>query len=275
MFTAFLTYVLLCIAAFAAGVVNAIAGGGTLLTFPTLLRVCPSSKVANETSTVALVPGSLSGAWGFRRELAGAGPWLMLLIWPSIVGGLVGALLLTELDEKYFELVVPWLLLLAAALFALQPYVNRLIYPTALERVVKHIRQADRAAPWWLQALLVIFQFLVAVYGGYFGAGIGILMLASLGLMGIGDINRMNAVKTLLAFCINGVSVIVFVARMEVEWGYAVPMAVAAIAGGYFGASVGRLLPRSLVRAVVILIGLVLAAYYFAKQAGVFDHALM
>jgi hypothetical protein len=261
MFTLFLTYILLCISAFAAGVVNAIAGGGTLLSFPTLLHAGLSSKAANETSTVALVPGSISGAWGFRRDLAGARRWLMLLTAPSIVGGLVGSLLLTELEDKYFELVVPWLLLLAAVLFAFQPYLSRYIHPAA----------GHRPAPWWLQVLLVVFQFFIAVYGGYFGAGIGILMLASLGLMGIGDINRMNAVKTILASCINGVSVIVFIARREVAYEYALPMAAAAIAGGYFGASLGRLLPRSLVRLVVIVIGLGLAAYYFAKQAGAFD----
>ncbi len=271
MFSLLLTYVLLCTSAFAAGVVNAIAGGGTLLTFPTLLHAGISSKAANETSTVALVPGSISGAWGFRRDLAGARGWLLLLVGPSIAGGLVGSLLLTELEDKYFELIVPWLLLLAALLFAFQPYVNRLIRPAAA--VPLRPPGAKETTAWWSRALLVMFQFWVGVYGGYFGAGIGILMLASLGLMGIGDINRMNAVKTILASCINGVSVIVFACRMEVEWRFALPMTVAAIVGGYFGASVGRLLPPPLVRLLVILAGLGLAGYYFAKGAGVFDQA--
>jgi uncharacterized membrane protein YfcA len=258
MFSALATYLLLCLSAFAAGIVNSIAGGGTLLTFPTLLRTGITSTVANETSTVALVPGSVSGAWGFRRDLAGAGHWLLLLIGPSLLGGLTGALLLTQLDAHYFELVVPWLLLLAAVLFGAQPYLNRLIRPP----------DTEHPAAGWLRTVLFVFQFFIGVYGGYFGAGIGILMLASLGLMGVGDINRMNAVKTILASCINGVSVLVFVVNRDVVWSYALPMAVAAIAGGYCGASLGRLLPRSLVRLVVILIGLGLAGYYFAKDAG-------
>ncbi len=256
----FLTYLLLCLSAFAAGVVNSIAGGGTLLTFPTLLATGITSKVANETSTVALVPGSIAGAWGFRRDLAGARPWLMLLIGPSLLGGLAGSLLLTELNDKYFELVVPWLLLLAAVLFALQPYLNRFMRPGS----------GAHPAAGWLRLLLVVFQFFVGVYGGYFGAGIGVLMLASLGLMGIGDIHRMNAIKTILASCINGISVVVFVARLEVRWDFALPMAAAAIVGGYCGASLGRMLPRQLVRLVVILVGLGLASYYFAKQAGLY-----
>jgi uncharacterized protein len=265
MFSDFLTYFLLCVSAFAAGVVNSLAGGGTLLTFPTLLHAGVSSRLANETSTVALVPGSIAGAWGFRRDLRGARHWLLLLIGPSLAGGLVGALLLTELEDQYFELVVPWLLLLAAGLFGIQPYINRLMDPT-----VGRIGNPPygQSASWALRALLVVFQFFVAVYGGYFGAGIGILMLASLGLMGIGDIHRMNAIKTILASCINGISVVVFVARREVDYGYALPMAVAAIVGGYFGASVGRLLPRRLVRLLVIVVGIGLAVYYFAKQAG-------
>jgi uncharacterized protein len=268
MFSEFLTYFLLCVSAFAAGVVNSLAGGGTLLTFPTLLQTGMLDKMANETSTVALVPGSVAGAWGFRRDLQGASPWLLLLIGPSLAGGLLGALLLTKLKNQYFELVVPWLLLLAAGLFAIQPYLNR-VTDSKVGRIGNP--PYDRRPAGLRLALLVVFQFFVAVYGGYFGAGIGILMLASLGLMGIGDIHRMNAIKTILASCINGISVVVFVACREVDYGYALPMAVAAIAGGYFGASVGRLLPRQVVRLLVIVVGIGLAVYYFAKQAGFFN----
>jgi len=129
--------------------------------------------------------------------------------------------------------------------------------------------QHDQVTPsLFLRIIIMVFQFFVAVYGGYFGAGIGVLMLSALGLMGIGDINRMNAVKTILAACINGVSVIVFVWDRKVDWPYVPPMMVSAIVGGYFGASVGRRLPRTLVRWLVICIGFGLAAYYFGKQAG-------
>jgi uncharacterized protein len=258
--TPFLNWALLCLAAFAAGVVNSIAGGGTLLTFPSLLTVLPD-LLANTTSTVALVPGSVAAAWGYRRDLRGMGGWLWLLVFPSLFGGIVGALLLTRPQQSndYFKAIVPWLLLLAATLFLMQP---------AFTRWFGH---SDETAPpaLWLRTLIVIFQFFVAVYGGYFGAGIGVLMLSSLGLMGIGDIHRMNAVKSVLAACINGVSVLVFVMDGKVDWHYAPPMALAAIGGGYFGARLGRLLPRTLVRWVVILVGFGLAAYYFAKQAAV------
>ncbi len=252
------TWALLLLSASAAGVINTLAGGGTLLTFPSLRAAGLSEVVANSTSTVALVPGSVAGAWGFRRELRGTGPWLALLIGPSLLGGLGGSLLLTRLPNHYFAALVPWLLLTASLLFLAQPYLTRAL----------PARTADSLPSPWLCGAVVVFQFFVAVYGGYFGAGIGILMLTSLGLMGLGDIHRMNAVKTLLASFINGVSVVVFVVEGTVEWRYALPMAVGAIAGGYAGAHLGRALPRVAVRWFVILLGLGLSAYYFALQAG-------
>jgi uncharacterized membrane protein YfcA len=250
----FFTYLSLSIAAFSAGIVNALAGGGTLLTFPALVAAVGTERLANVTSTVALVPGSLASAWGFRHELGENARWLRLLIPPSLLGGLVGALLLTRLPARYFALVVPWLLLAASLLFLVQPYVAR---------VVLSKEEAPPGAA--LQALVVFFQFLVAVYGGYFGAGIGILMLSSLGLMGMGDVHRMNAVKTILATCINGISVVVF-AFSEVAWTFALVMSLAAIVGGYAGARVGRRLPRVLVRWFVILVGLGLSFHYFREQ---------
>jgi uncharacterized membrane protein YfcA len=253
-------HALLMLAAAGAGVINVLAGGGTLLTFPSLVRGGGLEEVvANATSTVALVPGSLAGAWGFRRELRGTGPWLALLVGPSLVGGLIGALLLTRLSNQYFVLVVPWLLLTAALLFLLQPTLAR------------HLPQRPLGglpAPA-LCVAVAGFQLLVAIYGGYFGAGIGILMLSALGLMGLGDIHRMNAVKNLLGAGINGISVVVFVLDDKVSWRYVPGMVLAAIAGGYLGARFGRFLPGALVRWIVIVIGLALSAYYFARQAGV------
>jgi uncharacterized membrane protein YfcA len=257
-----LNYAILIGAAVGAGVVNTLAGGGTLLTFPSLTRVVPE-VVANATSTVALVPGSLAGAWGLRHELRGTGPWLALLIGPSLLGGLAGALLLTRLDPRYFALLVPWLLLTASLLFLAQPALARRL-PSSGGDVLPSPR---------LCAGVVVFQLGVAVYGGYFGAGIGILMLSALGLMGLGDVHRMNGVKNLLAVCINGVSVVVFVLDGKVDWRYAPLMAAGAIAGGYAGARVGRRLPRALVRWFVISVGLVLSAYYFARNAGVLSSA--
>lgn len=246
---------LLLLAALAAGALNSIAGGGTLLTFPSLLAVVPP-VVANATSTVALVPGSLAGAWGYRRELEGNRRWLAILTVPSLAGGIVGALLVTRLPEKYFAALVPWLVLTATLLFALQPWLARLTGTGSGQRPPSGAGVAAAAA----------FQFLVAVYGGYFGAGIGILMLSSLGLLGLGDINRLNALKTFLAAIINGVSIAVFAADGKVHWGYAAVMAVAAVAGGYLGARLARRLNRTAVRWVVIAVGLALSADLFAKR---------
>lgn len=252
-----LRLVLLIGSAVLAGGINTLAGGGTLLTFPALLQFGLLSAVwANATSTVALVPGSLAGAWGYRRELGAAAWWLRVLLLPSVLGGLVGSWLMVDFPN-YFDRAVPWLLLTASLLFLFQPVIARRFPP--------HPEPGRRR--WWSLPLVVAFQFLVAVYGGYFGAGIGILMISSLSLMGVGDIHRINAVKTLLAAAINGVSVGMFVVYRVIDWRLAVPMAVGAIIGGYGGAVVARVLPRWTVRWFVIAVGLSLAVYYFCKQS--------
>jgi uncharacterized membrane protein YfcA len=248
-------YFFLCLSALAAGVMNSIAGGGTLLTFPALMTVIGSVE-ANATSTVALVPGSLAGAWGYRHEFRHLGRWTLLLILPSIIGGFVGSRLVTRLPERYFQLLVPWLILTATLLFLAQPLLAK------FTGIGKEHAPPTKAAV----AGIVLFQLLVAVYGGYFGAGIGILMLSSLGMMGIKDIHQMNALKNMLAVFINGASVINFVDEGKVVWSYALIMAMAAIAGGYLGACVARRLNRRLGRWIVIAIGFVLAAHYFYQQ---------
>ena len=250
----FATQFWLCLSALAAGAVNSIAGGGTLLTFPAL-TAWVSYEAANATSTVALVPGSVAAAWGYRREFAGLRRWALLLAGPSLVGGAVGTLLVIWFPDA-FAALVPWLILAAALLFLLQPALGRL-------RSAGKLRGEPTAGT---RAAIAVFQFLVAVYGGYFGAGIGILMISSLSLMGTGTIHHMNALKTLLAACINGVSVVVWVLNHKVEWRFVPVMAGAAVVGGYFGARVARRLPRGVVRWVVIVIGFTLAAYYFSKQ---------
>jgi len=253
----------LCLSALAAGAVNSLAGGGTLLTFPALIAALmtagtsreEAAVVANATSTVALVPGALAGAWGYRREFQAVRKWFDLLAGPSLVGGIIGSLLVTRLDPRYFAALVPWLLLTAAIVFLLDTLLGRKRSQTLRPEV-----HSARAV-----AGLVVFQFLVGVYGGYFGAGIGILMLSSLALMGVGDMHRMNSLKTLLNACINGVSVAVFVYDGKVAWRYALPMAVAAVLGGYLGARLAlRIKPRA-VRWAVICIGFGLAVYYFLR----------
>ncbi len=248
---------LLMLAAFLAGMLNAVAGGGTLLTFPSLIGYGLTPRLANTTSTVALVPASLAGAWGFRRELVGTGPWLKLLVPPSLLGGTIGSLLLIYLPGRIFNLLVPWLLLTAALLFLLQPYLAQ-----------RFVKNAETQMPSrGVRVAVIGFQLVVAIYGGYFGAGIGILMLTSLAFMGLGSIHRMNAVKGLLGSAINATSVIVFVATGEVVWHLAGLMAMGGIAGGLTGAAIGRRLPKTLVRWFVILVGFVLAGYYFLKPA--------
>jgi uncharacterized membrane protein YfcA len=248
------THTFLCVSALAAGVMNAIAGGGTLLTFPSLMLVINAVE-ANATSTVALVPGSLAGAWGYRREFRYLGRWTAILLFPSIFGGLLGSLMVTRLPQEYFAALVPWLILTATILFLAQPLITRLA------------GIGEEHGPPSVLAVsgVVLFQFLVAVYGGYFGAGIGILMLSALGLMGIKDIHQMNALKTLLAAVINGTSVLVFVYDGVVRWHYALIMAVTAIVGGYLGARLAHRMNRQVVRWIVIIIGFGLAAYYLSK----------
>jgi uncharacterized membrane protein YfcA len=250
----FLQYLLLSIASFFAGGMNAIAGGGTLLTFPALLAVI-SPVLANGTSTMALLPGSIASGFAYRTELAKVRPMLMLLIAPSLAGGVCGALLVTRFPEKVFAELVPWLLLLAATLLMLQRPVARWIGAHPHDKPASSTRAA-----------VIGFQFVVAVYGGYFGAGIGILMLSSLAFMGIADIHEMNALKTVLASIINGVSAVVFALEGAVVWKYAPLMIVSSIAGGYVGARLARKLSQSVVRGIVIAIGLGVAAYSFYKN---------
>lgn len=247
----------LVISAFAAGAINSLAGGGTLLTFPALqaLGGLPA-LMANGTSTLALMPGSLAGGWGYRRELAGPlRDWLWLLLPVSLAGGALGSLLAVGLPAAAFAAVVPWLLLTATLLFLFQP---------ALAAWLKR-EEGHHLPTGGLRAAVLAFQLLVAVYGGYFGAGIGILMLASLGAMGIGDIHQMNAVKTLLAGAVNLTTAGIFIVAGQVHWGMALAMMAAAIAGGYAGARYGKALPKALVRWLVILIGFAMSGWYFLK----------
>src|SRR3712207_1820063 len=178
--------------AFAAGLINSIAGGGTLVSFPALLWIGRDPVLANATSTVALWPASLAGVYGFRRELKGGARLFLLFGVPSLLGGVLGAVLLLRTPSETFARLVPFLILFATLLLAAQEPISRKLGKA---------EDGGRSRAWWAGA--VAFQFLVGVYGGYFGAGIGILMLAALGLLGFSDIHRMNALKNLLAICIN------------------------------------------------------------------------
>jgi uncharacterized membrane protein YfcA len=246
--------VLVAGAAFAAGLINSVAGGGTLVSFPALLWAGRDPVTANATSTVALWPASLAGLYGFRRELEGGRRWVLLFGAPSLAGGVLGAVLLLHTPPETFGRLAPYLILFATLLLALQEPISR--------RLVGERRADERPSRAWL-AGAALFQFLVGVYGGYFGAGIGILMLAALGLLGFEDIHRMNGLKNLLAILINGVAAAYFIFSGAVVWVDVLLMAFAAIAGGYSGARLAYRLGRRFVRRAVIFIGLVMGVSLF------------
>ena len=271
-----LDYFWLCLSAALAGGINALAGGGTLLTFPALLSVFSrqsgdmarqASVFANGTSTVALASASLGSAWGYRRELAALSKLLIWLLPPSLIGGWIGVRLVTQLPSTYFDAAVPWLILAAATLFVLQPLLVRRKPVVAVEDglPVPEARDFDRVTPLNLAGMMAL-QFGIAIYGGYFGAGIGILMLSGLGLMGFKNIHEMNALKTVLATAINGVAIIVFIWDQKIHWPYAMAMMATSTAGGLAAAHFARRIPGIYVRYFVIVIGFSLAAYYFWKR---------
>jgi uncharacterized membrane protein YfcA len=243
----------------AAGVINAVAGGGTLITFPALLLARTPSVIANATSTLALVLGTSGGVFGYRRQLDPVRVWLRRFVPVSLLGGLIGAMLLTATGEKVFAKLVPFLLLFATVLFLGQGAFRRFagfddepgITPHPHGRVV------------WAA---VIFQFLVAVYGGYFGAGIGILMLASLGFVGLTDIHEMNALKTVLGSLINLVAAAYFIFAGLIAWPKAGVMTIGAVAGYFLGAHYAQRIPQKRVRQIITAIGFTISAALFYRQ---------
>lgn len=235
-------------AAFAAGVINSIAGGGTLITFPVLIWLGLDAKVANATSTVALWPGLFGGLFGYRRELENSSTILFRLGLTSVIAGGIGAWLLTRTPSPTFARLVPFLILFATILFMSQGSINRRLR-------LQQIEGAPRVS-WWLGA--IVFQFFSAMYGGYFGAGNGILMLAALGVLGLHDINRANGIKNFLGICINSVAVLIFSLEHLVVWPDALVMAGAALAGGYCGARMAVRVDQVTVRRAIIGIGFVI-----------------
>ena len=243
-------------AAFLAGAINSVAGGGTLVSFPALIWLGLGSVTANATSTVAIWPGTVGSAWGYRRELRAAEPRFLALIAPSLVGGLLGAWLLKNTPASTFDRLVPYLILFATLLFMAQEPLQRAFGTAGGAR--------HKSNAWFVGAML--FQLTVGIYGGYFGAGIGILMLAALSIMGLSDIHEMNSLKVVFGGSVNGIAAAYFIWARMVYWPYVVLMAVAAIAGGYGGAGVARKLGRTAVRRIVIAIGFGMAVSLFIKK---------
>jgi uncharacterized protein len=262
---------ILLVASVLAGAVNAVAGGGTLLSFPALVFAGQAARFANATNTVALWPGALSSFWAYRSELGHHRREIAWLSISSVLGGILGAWLMVETDEKTFAFLVPYLILLATALFIVQEPLARL--QRRLSGAVENKMGQSPDGPTFGHAatplrwtIVLVSQFLVGVYGGYFGAGIGILMLAAYGILGFSNIHQANAIKNLNAMFINGIAAALFIAKGLIDWRSALLMAAGAIVGGYAGAGTARRLGQKNVRRLVILIGLAIAAAMFVKS---------
>ncbi|HEX6050630.1 MAG TPA: sulfite exporter TauE/SafE family protein [Gemmatimonadaceae bacterium] len=248
---------LVVLAAVIGGAVNSIAGGGTLLTFPALVGLGIPPIVANATSTVALWPGSVASVWGYRDLLSGMRGWVTRFAIPSLLGGLLGAALLLATPARRFDVIVPWLVFGATLLFLVQrPLSERL-----RQRAERHATLPDVADDHAFDRAvqpstrLLLYQFGVAVYGGYFGAGIGILMLAALGFMGFRNIHRMNGLKNWGGLCANAVAAGTFAFSGLVSWPVAVAMAIGAAVGGYGGSRLAQRVPQARVRQAIVVIG--------------------
>ncbi|WP_158514864.1 sulfite exporter TauE/SafE family protein [Gemmatimonas phototrophica] len=252
---------LIAIAAVSAisGAVNSIAGGGTLLTFPALLGLGVTPVAANATSTVALWPGSFASMMGYRRELEGAERWAVKLAIPSLLGGLTGAGLLMATSDEQFRAIVPWLVFGATLLFAFQA------------RFMKWLRHYVTEVPHGPAPIeptrgMIIAQYFVAIYGGYFGAGAGIVMLATFGLMGMTNIHRMNGLKNFNGICFNGIAAITFALKGLVNWPIALVMAIGSSVGGYMMSGLAQKVPQAWVRGAVSLIGIGSAVWLFLSR---------
>ena len=245
-----LAYLLLAGAAFVAGTMNAVAGGGTFVTFPTMIFTGIPSVTANASNAVALFPASFASAWAYRHDFQRfEGISLKAMVIVSMVGGALGAALLLATPQRTFDSLVPWLLLIATAIFAFGP------------KIIPKLRQV-----YTLSASGVLFvQFLISIYGGYFGGAMGIVMLAVYSLFGLTNLNAMNATKTFLAGVINGISVVVFVMAGKIAWSQTLVMLVTALAGGYIGASVARKMNPKHLRFGIIAISATVTAVFFVK----------
>lgn len=243
-----LVFALLAAAAFAAGAINSVAGGGSFLTFPSLVFAGVPAVMANASSTVALFPASLASAASYREDIRALEEkrlkaWLIV----SVIGGALGAVLLLVTSDRTFRQIAPWLLLFATLLFAFGA------------RLSHALRGNMRGNQLWMLALL----FPISIYGGYFGGGMGIIVLAAFRLYGLTDIHGMNGVKTILAGSLNAIASIVFVFAHQVDWRPALLMMIAAICGGYIGPMLARRTPPAFIRALVIVVGALMTIYFF------------
>jgi uncharacterized membrane protein YfcA len=238
----------LLVASTVAGAINSIAGGGSLITFPVLVWLGRDPILANATNTVSLSPGSVAALHGFRRELDGLRGWIVRGTLPSLAGGVIGAWLLLQTPSPVFAWLVPYLIFFATALFALSGPMNALA-----RRRATTAGEDTPPSPGWL---VMLYQTGVSIYGGYFGAGIGIMMLAGLALSGFTAIHRTIALRNYYAILINGIAALYFILLGPVSWPDAGVLTIGQVLGGLAGARIARRLPASVVRVVVVLIGI-------------------
>ncbi|MFI7339366.1 sulfite exporter TauE/SafE family protein [Streptomyces sp. NPDC050085] len=239
----------------AAGGMNAVVGSGTLITFPTLLALGYPPVLANVSNNIGLVPGTLSAAYGYRRELRGQRARLLRFGTASLLGGLAGALLLLNLPGSAFRRIVPVLILTACLLVLLQPRLNR--WTKSRQGAGS---RTDGGVPVWLGVLGT------GVYGGYFGAAQGVLLMGMFGAVLRDDLQRLNAAKNVLASLVNGIAAVVFIAVADVDWAVAALIAAGSTAGGLIGARVGRRLPPAVLRGVIVTVGVTASVFLIARS---------
>ena len=290
--------IVLFIAAMLGGALNSVAGGGSFISFPALIFTGVPAIDANATNTVALWPGSVASTWAYRKEL-GSVDRLVLLVLSiiSLIGGILGALLLLHTSQATFVRLIPYLLLVATLLFTFSPRItafirkqigrkpdvaqedgmevakdgaeiekNRVLLGDRAEAELRTPINRMTVRPGMAALVgIAILQLIISTYGGYFGGGMGILMLAVLGILGMENIHEMNALKTLLTSFVNGVAVVTFAIAGAVVWPQAILMVIGAIIGGYGGAYFARQLDPRVVRAFVILVGFGMTIYFFVR----------
>lgn len=251
-----LSAVVIFVAAVLGGTLNSVAGGGSFITFPALLFSGVPYTNANTTSTIALWPGTVASIGAYRKEIEAERAGLLPLLIVSLIGGIIGALILRNTTQDTFAHLLPFLLLLATLLFAFG------------KRISERARNAVFGAslpPSTLRIGVIVFQFFIAIYGGFFGGGIGMMMLAAYALLGMNNIHRMNGVKTLMAGVINGAAVVIFIFLGLIYWPQAVVMIVGAIIGGYAGATYAQRINPVYVRQFVIVVGFALTIIFFVR----------
>ncbi len=244
-------------AAFIAGAINSVAGGGTLISFPILVALGLPPIFANATNTVGIWPGAVGSLLGFREELRRIPKLMRWLLIPAGVGSLGGAILLKITPPGVFDHLVPWLILFSVVLFIIQ---------APIQKKLRSAEAAQKGGRSWL-TLAMIAQVCVAIYGGYFGAGMSIMMLSILALIGMTDILEMSAMTSLLSLAINGVAGIFFACAGLVYWPFALAMALGAVVGGYGAAGVARRIGKVAIRRFVIFMGITIAAVMFIRVA--------